>query len=158
MPTINKFLTRDVQPGDEIRMYGLLVGTATQPIRQGDLLSTRNIRHAAADFHASSETAGWTPPDVSAWRQRTFLGYHRSDGQVGTRNYWLVIPLVFCENRNLGVLKQAFEEERKDSTSAQPPAIEDDELNENDLEAVNGRGGLAACTLQNSGCDIEANK
>ena len=25
--------------------------------------------------------------------------------------YWLVIPLVFCENRNLGVLKQAFEEE-----------------------------------------------
>jgi altronate hydrolase len=92
-------------------MYGLLVGTATQPIRQGDLLSTRNIRHAAADFHASAQTANWNPPDVSAWRQRTFLGYHRGDGQVGTRNYWLVIPLVFCENRNLAVLKQAFEEE-----------------------------------------------
>jgi altronate hydrolase len=30
---------------------------------------------------------------------------------VGTRNYWLVVPLVFCENRNLLVLKQAFEEE-----------------------------------------------
>jgi altronate hydrolase len=30
---------------------------------------------------------------------------------VGTRNYWLVVPLVFCENRNLAVLKQAFEEE-----------------------------------------------
>ena len=40
-----------------------------------------------------------------------FLGYHRADGQVGTRNYWLVVPLVFCENRNIGVLKQAFEEE-----------------------------------------------
>ena len=111
VPAKHKFLTRDVQPGEEIRMYGLLVGTATQPIRQGDLLSTRNIRHAAADFHAGSQTAPWTPPDVSHWRQRTFLGYHRSDGQVGTRNYWLVVPLVFCENRNLGVLKQAFEEE-----------------------------------------------
>ncbi len=111
IPAKHKFLTQDVHPGDEIRMYGLLVGTATQPIRQGDLLSTRNIRHAAADFHASSETSRWTPPDVSAWRQRTFLGYHRTDGQVGTRNYWLVIPLVFCENRNLAVLKQAFEEE-----------------------------------------------
>jgi altronate hydrolase len=111
IPAKHKFLTRDVQPGDEIRMYGLLVGTASQPIRQGDLLSTRNIRHAAADFHASTETFRWTPPDVSAWRQRTFLGYHRSDGQVGTRNYWLVVPLVFCENRNLAVLKQAFEEE-----------------------------------------------
>jgi altronate hydrolase len=111
IPAKHKFLARDVRPGDEIRMYGLLVGTATQPIRQGDLLSTRNIRHAAADFHASSETAHWTPPDVSHWRTRTFLGYHRDDGQVGTRNYWLVIPLVFCENRNLAVLKQAFEEE-----------------------------------------------
>jgi altronate hydrolase len=111
IPAKHKFVIRDVQPGDEIRMYGLLVGTATQQIRRGDLLSTRNIRHAAADFHATSETGHWTPPDVSAWRQRTFLGYPRADGQVGTRNYWLVIPLVFCENRNLAVLKQAFEEE-----------------------------------------------
>ncbi len=30
---------------------------------------------------------------------------------MGTRNYWIVLPLVFCENRNLAVLKQAFEEE-----------------------------------------------
>jgi altronate hydrolase len=30
---------------------------------------------------------------------------------VGTRNYWIVLPLVFCENRNLAVLKEAFEEE-----------------------------------------------
>ena len=111
IPAKQKFLTRDLQPGDQVIMYGGLVGTATAPIRRGDLLSTRNIRHAASDFHASEETARWTPPDVSAWRERTFLGYHRADGQVGTRNYWLVIPLVFCENRNLGVLKQAFEEE-----------------------------------------------
>jgi altronate hydrolase len=30
---------------------------------------------------------------------------------VGTRNQWLVVPLVFCENRNINTLKQAFEEE-----------------------------------------------
>ena len=111
IPAKQKFVTRDLQPGDQVIMYGGLVGTATVPIRRGDLLSTRNIRHAASDFHSSAGTAHWTPPDVSAWRERTFLGYHRADGQVGTRNYWLVIPLVFCENRNLGVLKQAFEEE-----------------------------------------------
>jgi altronate hydrolase len=111
IPAKQKFVTRDLQPGDQVIMYGGLVGTATAPIRRGDLLSTRNIRHAASDFHASTDSARWTPPDISAWRERTFLGYHRRDGQVGTRNYWLVIPLVFCENRNLGVLKQAFEEE-----------------------------------------------
>ena len=111
IPAKQKFVTRDLGAGDQIVMYGGLVGTATEPIRQGDLLSTRNIRHAASDFHSGSEAPRWTPPDVSAWRERTFLGYHRSDGQVGTRNYWLVVPLVFCENRNLSVLKQAFEEE-----------------------------------------------
>jgi altronate hydrolase len=111
VPAKHKFVTQDLGAGDPVFMYGGLVGTATEPIRRGDLLSTRNIRHAASDFHSSSETPQWTPPDVSAWRERTFLGYHRADGQVGTRNYWLVIPLVFCENRNLAVLKQAFEEE-----------------------------------------------
>jgi altronate hydrolase len=111
IPAKHKFLTRDLQPGDEIRMYGLLVGTATQPIHRGDLLSTRNIRHAAADFHSGARSTQWNAPDVSKWRDRTFLGYHRADGQVGARNHWLVIPLVFCENRNLAVLEQAFEEE-----------------------------------------------
>jgi altronate hydrolase len=111
IPAKQKFVTQDLGAGDQVIMYGGLVGTASQPIRQGDLLSTRNIRHAASDFHSSTEKFHWTPPDVGAWRERTFLGYHRSDGQVGTRNYWLVVPLVFCENRNLTVLKQAFEEE-----------------------------------------------
>jgi len=111
IPAKHKFVTRDLQPGDEVRMYGLLVGTATQPIQRGDLLSTKNIRHAAADFKMGAQSAKWDAPDVSKYRGRTFLGYHRSDGQVGTRNHWLVVPLVFCENRNLAVLKQAFEEE-----------------------------------------------
>ena len=35
------------------------------------------------------------------------MGYHRPDGKVGTANYWLVIPLVFCENRNAEVIKDA---------------------------------------------------
>src|SRR6202167_2726293 len=111
IPAKQKFVTRDLAAGDQVIMYGGLVGTASEPIRRGDLLATRNIRHAASDFHSSTETFRWAPPDVSAWRERTFLGYHRDDGQTGTRNHWLVVPLVFCENRNLGVLKQAFEEE-----------------------------------------------
>jgi altronate hydrolase len=108
----HKFLTQDVHSGGEIIMYGVLVGHAVENLRRGDLLSTRNIRHAAASFHETETVRPpWTPPDVSRWASKTFLGYHRDDGQVGSRNYWLVLPLVFCENRNLAVLKQAFEEE-----------------------------------------------
>jgi altronate hydrolase len=112
VPAKHKFLTEDVGAGCEIIMYGVLVGTAVENLRRGDLLSTRNIRHAAAAFSETESVAPhWTPPDISTWASRKFLGYHRDDGQVGSRNYWLVLPLVFCENRNLAVLKQAFEEE-----------------------------------------------
>jgi altronate hydrolase len=112
VPAKHKFLTQDVCAGGDVIMYGVLVGKAQENLRRGDLLSTRNIRHASAVFHENAAApAKWTPPDVSAWENRTFLGYHRADGQVGSRNYWIVVPLVFCENRNLAVLKQAFEEE-----------------------------------------------
>jgi altronate hydrolase len=112
VPSKHKFLTQDVNAGGEIIMYGVLVGHAVPNLRRGDLLSTRNIRHAAASFRETETVRPhWTPPDVSRWADKTFLGYHRDDGQVGSRNYWLVLPLVFCENRNLAVLKQAFEEE-----------------------------------------------
>jgi altronate hydrolase len=112
VPAKHKFLTQDVTAGGDIIMYGLLVGKSVENLRRGDLLSTRNIRHAAAAFRETETIAPrWVPPDISAWVNKTFLGFHREDGQVGSRNYWLVLPLVFCENRNLAVLKQAFEEE-----------------------------------------------
>jgi len=111
VPAKHKFLTQNLSAGEDVIMYGVLVGKAAQNLQRGELLSTRNIRHAAASFHAKEGSARWTPPDVSPWRLKTFLGYRRPDGQVGTRNYWIVLPLVFCENRNLHVLKQAFEEE-----------------------------------------------
>ncbi|HEV2991387.1 MAG TPA: altronate dehydratase family protein [Candidatus Angelobacter sp.] len=111
VPAKHKFATASLQAGDAIVMYGITIGRAIQPIGQGELITTRNVRHDTAKVERKLATLGWNSPDVSRWRSHTFAGYHRSDGQVGTRNYWLVIPLVFCENRNVAVLKQAFEEE-----------------------------------------------
>jgi altronate hydrolase len=111
VPAKHKFATEDLAAGSDLIMYGVLIGKARQPIRMGEVLTTRNTVHEATPYHAKSSVYEWTPPNVDRWRQRTFLGYQRHDGQVGTRNYWLVVPLVFCENRNVDVLKQAFEEE-----------------------------------------------
>src|SRR3989454_9007266 len=111
VPAKHKFATEDLAAGARIIMYGVLVGKAMEPIRRGGLLTTRNIHHEAAAFQEKMDEYRWTPPDASRWKQREFYGYQRADGQVGTRNYWVVVPLVFCENRNIAVLKQAFEEE-----------------------------------------------
>jgi altronate hydrolase len=104
----HKFATSDLEPGDLITMYGVLVGKAQQPIKKGGLISTGNVKHAANDFTVGERHTQWVVPDTSAFAGRSFNGFHRADGSVGTANYWVVIPMVFCENRNLDVLQQAL--------------------------------------------------
>src|SRR5580698_8218937 len=118
VPAKYKFAMKDLLTGDAVIMYGVIVGKAMAPIRRGEVITVRNLRHESSPFQEKSGDFHWSPPDISKWRDRRFLGYHRSDGQVGTRNHWLVIPLVFCENRNIAMLRQAFEEELG---FAQPP-------------------------------------
>lgn len=110
IPAKHKVALCDFAVGDPVRMYGVLVGKASRPIQAGELITTLNVRHQATDFHPKLSSPLWTPPDVSTWKGRTFLGYRRSDGQLGTRNYWLIVPLVFCENRNVRALQEAFEQ------------------------------------------------
>ncbi|MEN9702866.1 MAG: UxaA family hydrolase [Aquirufa sp.] len=104
----HKFTTEAIVKDGKATMYGVLVGLASQDIPKGGLIHTFNLHHAATDFKGKQGEYHWTAPDVSKFQNRTFNGYHRADGQVGTQNYWLVIPLVFCENRNIELLKNAF--------------------------------------------------
>ncbi|MXV17571.1 UxaA family hydrolase [Hufsiella ginkgonis] len=104
----HKFAAVPLPAGTEIIMYGVLVGKSETDIAEGGLLSIRNVKHAASDFITGERHTSWQMPDVSKWAGRTFNGYHRADGSVGTGNYWLVIPMVFCENRNLQVLQEAL--------------------------------------------------
>lgn len=107
----HKFFTTDLQPGDEIIMYGVLVGKAQYFIPRGAVMTTENTKHAAEPYKYRPYQYQWTPPDVSKFKNRTFNGYHRKDGRVGTANYWLFMPTVFCENRNLDVIKEALHNE-----------------------------------------------
>jgi altronate hydrolase len=108
----HKFATEDIEPGGAVIMYGVLVGRATQPIRRGEPITTFNLKHDSEGYStARRQPYNWSPLDVTKWTDRTFMGYHRPDGRVGTYNYWLVVPLVFCENRNVLILKDAFEKE-----------------------------------------------
>lgn len=109
VPAKHKFMIAAVKEGDPITMYGVLVGKANTTIAKGETITITNVKHDANAFHEKDGTIEWQQPDVSKWANRTFMGYPRNDGQVGTRNYWLVIPMVFCENRNVSVIKTAFE-------------------------------------------------
>ena len=111
IPAKHKYFENDMATGDEVTMYGVLVGKAQEPIAKGSLMTTSNVKHAADPYDYRGVTYEWQPPDVSHFRNRTFNGYHRSDGRVGTANYWLFIPTVFCENRNMDVIREALQNE-----------------------------------------------
>ncbi len=107
----HKFFDKDLNTGEEIIMYGVLVGKAQQPVQKGGLMTTENTKHATDPFTYRPYRYHWQPPDVSKFKGRTFEGYVRKDGRVGTANYWLFMPTVFCENRNLDVIREALHNE-----------------------------------------------
>lgn len=107
----HKFFTTDLSAGDEVIMYGVLVGKAQYDIAKGSLMTTDNLKHAADPFAFRKVDFTWEAPDVSKFIGRTFNGFKRKDGRVGTANYWLFVPTVFCENRNIDVIKEALHNE-----------------------------------------------
>lgn len=108
IPAKQKFAARDFAAGDIVTMYGVTVGRTMQAVPAGALLHTGNLEHASASFSGKQSSYTWTPPDVTAWKTRTFRGFKRPHGPAGTANHWIVIPLVFCENRNLGFMREAL--------------------------------------------------
>ncbi len=104
----HKFAARDFAAGEIVTMYGVTVGKARQAIPAGALVHTHNLVHQTAGFSGKQRDIAWTAPDVSSWQERRFQGFQRGTGPAGTANHWVVIPLVFCENRNLAFMREAL--------------------------------------------------
>ncbi len=111
IPAKHKFFSAHLKAGDPVMMYGVLVGTTQHDVAVGQWMNTDNVKHAASPYYYRPYRYKWEAPDVSTFANRTFQGYHRKDGRVGTANYWLFIPTVFCENRNLDVIREALHNE-----------------------------------------------
>lgn len=111
VPAKHKFFLERIPAQSGIIMYGVLAGKAQADIAAGSMMTVFNTKHAADPYQYRGFRKSWVRPDVSNFRDRTFNGYHRNDGRVGTANYWLFIPSVFCENRNLDVIREALHNE-----------------------------------------------
>lgn len=104
----HKFNTTELQQGDDVIMYGVTVGKAIETIPVGSLISQANVTHKAGSYKIEPAKIDWTPPPVEKLTRTTWNGYHRDNGSIGTRNYWIVVPLVFCENRNIDVIRESL--------------------------------------------------
>lgn len=111
IPQKHKFFINDMSSQEEVIMYGVVVGKVAVGVESGTLMTIGNTNHSTENYKYEGFKGGWTPLDIKKFENKFFLGYHRFDGRVGTANHWLVIPTVFCENRNVNVLKEVFNDQ-----------------------------------------------
>jgi altronate hydrolase len=83
-----------ISAGEPVRKYGQIIGFASKAIPAGSHVHVHNL--GADLFERDYAFATERPEALRADRVRTFRGYLRPDGRVGTRNYVAVISTVNC--------------------------------------------------------------
>ena len=106
----HKFAIDNLNLGSQLYLYGVVVAKAIKSISEGEAVNTQNICHYTKRYSLPKNLKKTSTSNLSnnQYNTKTFDGYHREDGKVGTENNWLVIPLVFCQNRNIDELKKAL--------------------------------------------------
>jgi altronate dehydratase len=96
IPQGHKIALHRVASGEPVRRYGQTIGFATRDIEAGEHVHSHNL--AVKDFGRNYEfgTDLRTPKPVPERDARTFMGFARPGGRVGTRNYVAVISSVNC--------------------------------------------------------------
>ncbi|MFO0958087.1 MAG: altronate dehydratase family protein [Isosphaeraceae bacterium] len=90
----HKVAVSEIAEGAEVRKYGQVIGFASRPIPAGGWVHTHNLR--ADLFERDYAFARERPAPPTPEAPRTFRGFLRPDGRVGTRNYIAVISTVNC--------------------------------------------------------------
>jgi altronate hydrolase len=112
IPSGHKFALNAVESGKPIRRYGQIIGFATQAIKTGDHVHTHNlaVEEFARDYAFCSEIKAveFVPEN----QRRTFMGYKRADGRVGTRNYIAILASVNCSAHTIQEIVRHFTPER----------------------------------------------
>ncbi len=96
IPPAHKIALREIPMGQTVLRYGQVIGIALQDIGPGEHVHTHNL--GLGPSRQTPSYARESPPAISPAKKeaRTFLGYRRADGRVGTRNYVVVMSTVNC--------------------------------------------------------------
>jgi len=112
IPPGHKVALREIERGQPVLRYGQVLGLATQAIQPGEHVHIHNVSVHGVDrehaFAVDVEPVALVPES----ERRTFLGYRRENGQVGTRNYLAVISTVNCSAHVTRAIAYHFTPER----------------------------------------------
>jgi altronate hydrolase len=92
----HRFATRAIAAGEFVLQYGQPIGTSLG-IQEGELISHDNMTDEVPIVRELPDDLAPPPPAYVPEAERaTFMGFHRKDGRVGTRNFVLIIPTSMC--------------------------------------------------------------
>src|SRR4249919_2628019 len=96
VPKGHKMATRAIAEGEPVLKFGQIIGFAKVPIRPGEHIHEHNC--GVHDFARDYRFAEAAEPEhvLPLEQRRTFEGYRRANGKVGTRNYIGVLTSVNC--------------------------------------------------------------
>lgn len=109
IPAGHKFAVRPIAAGAAVLKYGQRIGKATTSIAAGEHVHSHNL---GDDHHVVNVVSSTSPPPSPAPLQRTFQGFVRPDGRVGTRNYVCLISTVNCSASVCRMVVERFDAER----------------------------------------------
>ncbi len=90
----HKIASRSIEKGENVIRYGQIIGQAKTDISPGDHVHNHNLGMTA---HGQDYQHGVASvPLARIDENRTFDGYLRADGKVGTRNYIGILTTVNC--------------------------------------------------------------
>jgi len=114
IPFGHKIALQDFQLGDHIIKYGQPIGHAKAPIALGEHIHTHNLKTNLDGLLEYSYQPQENPAAQAAKHaDASFMGYVRTDGQVGVRNEIWIIPTVGCVNTTANLLAKAAAEKFK---------------------------------------------
>ncbi len=98
IPSGHKFALRNIDLGAPVLKYSQVIGRASRPIKQGEWVHSHNIEVAHELENPVFAVVGSRTPALLPDLPRTFRGFQRSDGRVGTRNYIAVVAASNCSS------------------------------------------------------------
>jgi altronate hydrolase len=114
VPAGHKIAIRARAIGDSVRRYGQIIGFASRPIAPGEHVHQHNLEAGALDQRFEPSVEAVATRLYPAAEMRTFDGFVRADGRVGTRNYLLVVPTVNCSAAVVRMVAERFREIGRD--------------------------------------------
>src|SRR5262245_59593279 len=106
IPFCHKIALRKIEPGRPVRKYGQIIGFATKPIEPGDHVHVQNMECGSYSRDDAPIDQAATLPSMT--EDKTFDGFLRSDGRVGTRNYLAIVGTVNCSSAVVRRIAEKF--------------------------------------------------